>query len=44
MCMICRRRFSVWLGIDHEQLTFLHQGRRYRLTDVYGHVMEDLMA
>ncbi len=32
------------LGIDHEQLTFLHQGRRYRLTDVHGHVVQDLLA
>ncbi|MFS4466672.1 DUF1501 domain-containing protein [Maribacter sp. 2210JD10-5] len=31
-------------GIDHERLTFKHQGRRYRLTDVHGHVMKDLLA
>ena len=24
------------LGVDHEKLTFKHQGRRYRLTDVHG--------
>ncbi|MFY0654294.1 MAG: DUF1501 domain-containing protein [Cyclobacteriaceae bacterium] len=32
------------LGVDHEQLTFKHQGRRYRLTDVHGHVVKDLLA
>ena len=32
------------LGIDHEKLTFKHQGRRYRLTDVSGKVVEDLIA
>lgn len=32
------------LGIDHERLTFKHQGRRYRLTDVHGHVVKDLLA
>ena len=32
------------LGFDHERLTFLHQGRFYRLTDVHGHVVNDLLA
>ena len=32
------------LGIDHEPLTFKHQGRRYRLTDVHGKVEERLLA
>jgi hypothetical protein len=32
------------LGIDHERLTFQHQGRRYRLTDVHGKVAEDLLV
>jgi hypothetical protein len=32
------------LGIDHEQLTYLYQGRRFRLTDVYGHVVPDVLA
>lgn len=31
-------------GIDHEQLVFKHQGRRYRLTDVHGHVVKDLLS
>ena len=32
------------LGIDHLQLTFKHQGRRFRLTDVSGRVVHDLIA
>jgi hypothetical protein len=32
------------LGIDHERFTFKHQGRRYRLTDVHGHVVKDILA
>jgi len=32
------------LGIDHERLTFKHQGRRYRLTDVHGHVVKPVLA
>ena len=32
------------LGIDHERLTFRHQGRRYRLTDVHGKVVNGVLA
>jgi uncharacterized protein (DUF1501 family) len=32
------------LGIDHERLTFKHQGRRYRLTDVHGNVVQEVLA
>jgi len=32
------------LGINHERLTFKYQGRRFRLTDVHGHVMHQLLA
>jgi hypothetical protein len=32
------------LGLDHTRLTFLFQGRRYRLTDVHGHVVKDVLA
>jgi len=32
------------LGIDHEQFTFKYQGRRFRLTDVHGHVVQDVLA
>ena len=31
------------LGIDHEKLTFKHQGRRYRLTDVHGKVVREVL-
>ena len=32
------------LGIDHERLTYFHQGRRFRLTDVHGQVVRALLA
>lgn len=32
------------LGIDHERLTFRFGGRDHRLTDVHGHVIEDILA
>jgi hypothetical protein len=32
------------LGIDHTKLTYRHAGRDYRLTDVHGHVVSDLLA
>jgi hypothetical protein len=32
------------LGFDHEQLTFRFQGRDFRLTDVHGHVVKELLA
>ncbi len=32
------------LGIDHEQLTYKFQGRRYRLTDVHGKLVEGILA
>ena len=31
-------------GVDHERLTFKHQGRRYRLTDVHGEVVKDILV
>lgn len=31
------------LGLDHEKLTFKHQGRRYRLTDVAGKVVDKIL-
>ena len=31
------------MGLDHEELTYRHAGRDYRLTDVYGRVVEDLL-
>lgn len=32
------------MGINHEQLTFKHLGRRYRLTDIAGKVLPGLLA
>lgn len=32
------------MGLDHEKLTFKHLGRRYRLTDVAGTVVKDIIA
>jgi uncharacterized protein (DUF1501 family) len=32
------------MGIDHEKLIYKHLGRRYRLTDVHGKVVSDLIA
>jgi hypothetical protein len=32
------------LGIDHTKLTFRFQGRDYRLTDVHGHVVKELLG
>lgn len=32
------------MGIDHTKLTHVFQGRRFRLTDVHGHVVKDLLA
>ncbi len=32
------------MGVNHEELTFKHLGRRYRLTDVEGKVIKGLMA
>ncbi len=32
------------LGIDHERLTFTFQGRHYRLTDVHGRVVDELLS
>ncbi len=32
------------LGLDHEKLTFYHNGANRRLTDVHGHVIHDLLA
>ena len=32
------------LGIDHERLTYPHHGRDYRLTDVYGRVVSEILS
>jgi hypothetical protein len=32
------------LGIDHEKFTYKHQGRRFRLTDVEGKIVRDILS
>ena len=32
------------LGLDRERLTYHHEGRNFRLTDVFGNVIKDLLA
>ena len=32
------------MGLDHERLTYRYSGRDYRLTDVEGHVVQDILA
>ncbi len=32
------------LGVDHERLTFKYQGRRFRLTDVHGEVVKEVLV
>jgi len=32
------------LGIDHERLTFQYQGRHFRLTDVHGHLVKEILV
>lgn len=42
--------FDLWatvlhqLGIDHERLTYRSSGRDFRLTDVHGHVLYDILS
>jgi hypothetical protein len=32
------------MGLDHEKLTYFHQGRNERLTDVYGKVIHEVLG
>jgi hypothetical protein len=32
------------MGVDHEALTYFHGGRDFRLTDVYGNVVEEILS
>jgi len=32
------------LGVDHKRLTFRFQGRDYRLTDIHGHLIKDVLS
>ena len=46
LTLTCLAYFCVFLhllGIDHKKLTYRYQGRDFRLTDVHGHVIKDLL-
>jgi hypothetical protein len=32
------------MGLDHEKLTYRYSGRDFRLTDVYGRVVKEIVA
>ncbi|MEZ6048890.1 MAG: DUF1501 domain-containing protein [Planctomycetaceae bacterium] len=32
------------LGVDHKKLTFFYQGRKFRLTDIAGEVVHDILV
>ena len=32
------------LGLDHQRLTYYHNGIERRLTDVHGHVIDEILA
>jgi hypothetical protein len=32
------------LGVNHERLTYRFQGRDYRLTDIHGNALKDILA
>jgi hypothetical protein len=32
------------LGVNHEKLTYKFQGRQFRLTDVHGQVVKDILT
>jgi hypothetical protein len=32
------------LGLDHERLTYYHNGLERRLTDVHGHVIKEMLT
>ena len=32
------------MGLDHKELTYFHSGRDFRLTDVFGQVLKDIVA
>ena len=32
------------MGLDHTKLTYLYSGRNFRLTDVHGKLLRDILA
>lgn len=41
---LVRRLYFDLLGLDQERLTYRHAGRDFRLTDVFGNVVRDVMV
>lgn len=44
MCTTSNATLLHLLGIDHERLTYRYQGREFRLTDVHGQVVREILA
>ena len=42
-CMTSMRLLHL-MGLDHERLTFYHNGLERRLTNVHGHVIKEVIA
>ena len=42
--MICTRPFFISWALDHKELTYFHSGRDFRLTDVFGRVLTDIVT
>ena len=40
----CTPRFCICSGFDHEKLTYRYSGRDFRLTDVHGRVLNEIVA
>jgi hypothetical protein len=32
------------MGVDHKRLTYRYQGRDFRLTDIHGELVKDILA
>jgi hypothetical protein len=32
------------MGVDHKKLTYPFQGRDFRLTDIHGHLIKDILS
>jgi hypothetical protein len=32
------------MGVDHKRLTYRYQGRDFRLTDIHGELVKDIIA
>jgi len=43
-CTICTPLSCHLLGLNHERLTYRYSGRDFRLTDVHGEVVKQILA